>query len=205
MTRRLPHFLAAVTTAAAAAVFAVPAQAATRYVAPQGSGSARSAGSPCGSFGAGYRAARPGDVVEIRNGGYGKQTIPSLGRSAPAIELRAAPGASPVASGIDVDADYVTVRGLRSSSYLDIEGTTSDPVDHVTFINMHTHTHLLLGARDFLWKGGSIGPSFNDKASMIGGTPTSYHATYDGVLWHDATRNSEDVHMECLFAAGVQG
>src|SRR4051794_4978771 len=153
MTRRLPHFLVAVTTAAAAAVFAVPAQAATLHVAPQGSGSACSASRPCGSFGAGYRAARPGDVVEINGGSYGRQDIPSLRRSGPAVELRAAPGASPVAAGIDVEGDYVTLRGLRSSSYLDVQGSGSDPAEHVTFINMHTHTHLLLGARDFVWKG----------------------------------------------------
>jgi len=75
MTRRLQFLFAAVTTTATAVVFAVPAaQAGTLYVAPQGSGTGCSASAPCGSFGAAYRAASPGDVVEIRNGSYGKQT-----------------------------------------------------------------------------------------------------------------------------------
>jgi endonuclease YncB( thermonuclease family) len=206
MTRRLPSLIAAVTTAAAAAVFAVPAQAGTLYVAPNGGGGACSSGSPCGSLDAGYRAAHAGDVVVVRGGSYGRQEIPALGRSGPAIDLRAAPGASVVVSGIDVRADHVILRGMRSTSYLDVDsGNTSDPVEDVRFVNMDTKSHWINNARNFVWSGGSIGPSFNEKASMIGGQPASRNLTYDGILWHDATRDDQGIHMECFYAASVQG
>jgi endonuclease YncB( thermonuclease family) len=194
--------------AVVAAILVLPASAvaAERYVSPSGSGGACSAAAPCGSFEAAYAVAQPGDVVIVAGGTYPRQVVPSPGKPAPAIEFRAADGASVVAAGIDVRADNVVMRGMRSSSYLDLDSSNAaDPIENVRFVNMHTNTHLLLNARDFVWQGGSIGPSFNEKASMIGGSPPSYRATYDSVLWHDATRNSADVHMECFYVTGIQG
>lgn len=181
-------------------------EAATLYVAPSGAGTACSAASPCGSVETAYRAAVPGDVVEVAAGSYGEQTVPALGDPAPAIEIRGSEGATPVVAGLNVRADHVIVRGLRSSSYADVDsGNSADPVENVSFVDVSAATHWLGGTRNFTWTRGSIGPAFNTKISMIGGTPTSYDVTYDGVLWHDATRDSRDVHTECLLAAGVQG
>lgn len=197
-------------TAVAAVTFLVvrpgPADAADFYIAPSGGGTACSASSPCGSLDAAYRAAAPGDVVEVGGGSYGKQEVPALGRPGPAIEFRPAQGASVVFNGVDVRADWVTLRGMRSSAYLDVAPKApTDPIEHVRFFDMHAKTHFLNNARDFVWTRGSIGPSLNDKVSMIGGAPVSQNLTYDGVLWHDAERTDAGVHMECLFAASVQG
>jgi endonuclease YncB( thermonuclease family) len=195
------------TTVAAAAVVAVPglAEAATRYVAPGGRGGACSSGAPCGSFDAAYRAANPGDVIEVRGGSYGEQNVPSLGRGNPAIEFRPASGAGVTMAGLNVRADHVVLRGMHSSAQLDVADDENDPVVDVHLVNMHTRTHFINNAQSFVWSGGSIGPSFNDKASMVGGHPASRNLTYDGVYWHDATRNAQDVHMECFYVASVQG
>ncbi|WP_211233057.1 choice-of-anchor Q domain-containing protein [Solirubrobacter soli] len=108
--------------------------------------------------------------------------------------------------GLDIKADNVILRGMSSTSYLTVDsGNAADPVENVRLYDMHTATHFLLGVKHFVWKRGSIGPSVDEKASMIGGTPTSYDITYDHVTWHDATRTSGDVHTECLLALGVQG
>jgi hypothetical protein len=182
------------------------ASAETRYVAPAGSDQAPcTVVAPCATFERAYRQAAPGDSVEIAGGSYGHQTIPSLGRPAPRITFRPALGASVTVSGLDVTADHVTVRDVTSQGYMAVEGRTEDTVDDLQLYNVHAAKHWLAGSRDFLWKGGSIGPSHDDKASMIAGTPTSYRATYDGVLWHDATRSNASVHTECLMALGVQG
>jgi endonuclease YncB( thermonuclease family) len=205
---RLLILLALTTAIAVTFLIARPhsADAADFYVAPSGAGSTCSADQPCGSLDAAYRAAKPGDVVEVRGGTYAKQAIPALGRPAPAVEFRSAPGASVIFSGLDVRADWIRLRGMTSSAYLDVDSRNpADPVEHVEFIAMRTKTHFINGAHDFTWTGGSIGPSHNEKASMIGSQPVSMRLTYDHVLWHDATRDDAGVHMECLYADGVQG
>src|SRR4051794_3059104 len=207
MTRLL--VLLALTTAVAVGFLTArpsSAEAANLFVSASGQGSACSAAHPCGSLETAYRAASPGDVVQVAGGSYGPQVVPSLGRPAPAIEFRSAPGASVVFDGLDVRGDWVTLRGMRSSTYLDLDPKgSSDPIEHVHFIDMHTKTHYAGNARDFVWTRGSIGPSHNEKASFIGATPVSRRLTYDGVLWHDAVRDDASVHMECLYAASVQG
>jgi hypothetical protein len=183
------------------------AEAATLHVAPSGSDAGRCAASaPCRTFYRAYRAASPGDVVQVAGGSYGSETIPALGRSGRAIEFRPARGAAVRLAGLAVRADRVVVRRMRVADWLSIDSkSATDPVERVKLVNMHTSKHWLNNARDFVWRGGSIGPSFNEKASMIGGQPASRRLTYDGILWHDATRNNSGVHMECFYVASVQG
>jgi hypothetical protein len=195
-------------TAAATLAVAAPAAAATRYVSASGSDRAactRSA--PCASLERAYRSASPGDAVEVAGGAYGSQLIPSLGRSAPAIVFRPAGAREVTVAGLLVQADHVVVRGLRSTTgWFSVDSRNpADPVEHVRFRGMHARGHWLNNARDFVWKGGSIGPWHNEKLSMIGGRPASRRITYDRVRWHDATRDSGQVHTECFLVASVQG
>jgi hypothetical protein len=107
--------------------------------------------------------------------------------------------------GLDIKADHVVLRGIRSS-YVNLDsGDPADIVDDVRLYDVHTRTHFMRGASDFRWEGGSIGPSHDAKASMIAGTPPSRRVTYDRVTWHDATRSDTSIHTECLIALGVQG
>jgi hypothetical protein len=183
------------------------AAAATLFVSSSGSdGGSCSVSVPCRSFDRAYRVASAGDVVQVAGGSYGSESVPALGRSGAAVEFRPAAGAQVTLAGLAVRADDVVVRGMRVQNWISVDsGNTSDPVERVKLFDMHSSRHWLNNARDFLWKGGSIGPSFNDKASMIGGQPASHRITYDGILWHDATRDDRNVHMECLYVASVQG
>ena len=183
------------------------ASAATLYVSTSGSDSAAcTSAAPCKSFDRAYRQAAPGDVVQVAAGTYGGQSIPSLGRPAPDIEFKPAAGATVSMSSLSLNADNFIMRGMSVGGWLDVDtGNTSDFIDNLKLYDMSAKQHWMQGARNFLWKGGSIGPSFNDKASMIGDTPASSNITYDNVYWHDATRNDQNIHMECLWAGSVQG
>ncbi len=183
------------------------AEAATLHVSPSGSDAGScTASAPCRTFERAYRVASPGDVVQVAGGSYGSEAIPALGRSGADIEFKAAPGADVRLAGLAVRADDVVVRGMAVADWLSVETKdASDPVERVKLYDMHTSKHWINNARDFLWRGGSIGPAFNEKASMIGGQPASRRLTYDGILWHDATRDSNAVHMECFYVASVQG
>ena len=180
------------------------AEGATRQVAPNGSGSACTAAAPCGSFDAAYRAAAPGDVVEVAPGSYSAQRIPALGKPGPDVEFRSASGGVSLGN-LEVLADHVTIRGMSTGAAEVGSVTANDPVEGVTFVNVDAGTHWLSNGRDFTWNGGSIGPRVDKQIAFIGGNPASYRTTYDGVLFHDATRTSANVHTECLFAMGVQG
>jgi hypothetical protein len=189
---------------------AVPAgkqrpEAPDRYVTSGGTGISCTKRDPCGSLEAAYTAARAGDIVEVAPGRYPQQVVPVLPKPGDRITFRAA-GRGVILHGLDIKADHVALRGMRVSTALDVNsGDPADPVEGVRLYDMHTSTHFILGAKNFAWKGGSIGPSVDAKASMIGGTPASYRLTYDRVTWHDSTRTSGDVHTECLLALGVQG
>ncbi len=178
----------------------------TRYVAPGGDGPKCERSDPCGSIEAAYKLAKPGERVEVTAGAYGPQVIPALGHARPRIEVRAARRARVSVAGLEIRADHVVLRGIDSSDYLNVDSTLpDDPVEDVTLVGVRTATHVLVGTRNFTWRGGSIGPKLDDKLSFIAGRPTNYRATYDRVTWHDATRTSGDVHTECLMVLGVQG
>jgi endonuclease YncB( thermonuclease family) len=195
----------AITLAAAMTFAAAPvAGAATRYVASGGTGSACSQQAPCGSFEAGYRSASPGDVVQIAAGSYHDEKLPDLGRSGPPITLEG-PGRARV-SDLVINADHLRIHGVDSTGWVDIQPAGSNPVQDVALFSVTAHNHWLSGVRDFLWKGGALGPSHDAKISMIGGgTPTSANITYDDITWHDATRSAASVHTECLLALGIDG
>ena len=60
-------------------------------------------------------------------------------------------------------------------------------------------------ARNLLVKGGSYGGNQNGPTVQTGGTPASTNLTFDGVEFHDAVATNDTVHMECIWAGGVQG
>jgi hypothetical protein len=92
------------------------AEAATLHVAPGGTGNCTSA-SPCGSFGVAEATAQPGDVVEVRDGTYGHQTLVVNRAAGPAVVFREAAGARVILGGLSVDgADWLTFNGFETST-----------------------------------------------------------------------------------------
>ena len=127
------------------------------------SGSARrplcTRAAPCRSFNRAYRAARPGQVVELTGGSYGRQLIlpdPRKGSGADVVfpQARGTNRKSPWDDQLTVDARPVTLSGFR----LNGDWRTDEQTRDVTFRNVtvaggHLHQIAQQGIRVI---GGSI-------------------------------------------------
>ncbi len=139
-------------------------------VAPQGhdSGSCGSATSPCASLGGAYRAAEPGDTVEVRSGTYGQQTIEGAKSSGRQIIFRPAPGARVrFTATIYVFASHLTlehlsVQDVTVGNYDQTEGRPNPT--GVRLLDLSGRNFQIDSATDVTVKGGSWGP-----ASACGG------------------------------------
>jgi hypothetical protein len=167
-------FFAAVLAIALFLALAAPgsALAGTRYVAPSGLdvGGCLTAILPCRSFNAAYRAARPGDVVEVAGGTYGAQTIvnDSSKAAGPNIVFRPALGATVTVNGsINVWASYLTLQNMTAVD-VDIrpEDNPRNPttVTSVSLENISGRNFNIFSATKVSVLGGEFGP-----ASACGG------------------------------------
>jgi hypothetical protein len=204
--------LFAVLGCAAAAGVRVPSSAgATRSilaVSPNGS-DARSCtrSAPCRSLNRAYRAARPGQVVELAAGSYGRQLIlpDARKRSSADVVFRPAPGAAVrMVDQLTVDASHVTLSGFR----LDGDWRTDRQTHDVTFRNLTVNGGIFVNSSSGIRViGGSVGGIIDSKP-QIGAWPPGTRATnilIDGVTFHDITRSGAGVHVECLLVAGIDG
>jgi hypothetical protein len=194
----------AVLAAVLAAALTSPAGAlaATRYISPSGadSGACTSASAPCRSFGHAYRQSAPGDVVEMAGGQYGSQTIPAVsGRGGPAVTFQAAPGAQPVLGELNVSGSYVSVRDVVTSS-VDLNGARG-----VEIVRAQGRQMNMQDVHDVAIIGGAYGGNQDVPTVQIAGSPASSNIAFDGVDFHDAVATNSSVHMECIWAGGVQG
>jgi hypothetical protein len=170
--------------------------AALRKVAPQGADSGSCAASACASVAYATERADSGDVIELASGDYGAQQVTESG-----VELRAAKGASAAVQEIDVKSSNVTLRDLTASN-IDIAG--SGPINNVTLINMSANHMYMRDVHDVSVLGGSFGANQDEPTVLIDGQPASTGITFDGVDFHDAVATNSTVHMECIWAGGVQ-
>jgi hypothetical protein len=196
---RLPMTAAVVT-----ATLSLPAaaQAADRYVAPNGSdGAACTQAAPCASAGRAFQVAAAGQTVELAAGSYGGQNIPAVSRSGAPVTIQPAPGAQVSFSGLNVSGSHVVVANI-ATGFVDIEGGTISDVKVVNgsgggvFIGGGTNGISIVG--------GSYGGSENVAPVKIQGSPAPTGVTFDGVVIHDAVRTDESAHLECMYAADVQ-
>ncbi len=183
-------------------VLAAPAVAsADRFVAPGGGGGACTAQAPCGTFDAAYRAAAPGEVVQVAAGSYGSQQIPAgVAKSAPAVVFQPAGGAVTIGS-LNVFGSHVDVRDI-ATGFVDVENGASD----LTVRNgAGTGIFIGGGSRDVAFLGGSFGAGDpNVSPVKVQGSPAPDGITFDGVVFHDAVRTVDGAHLECVYAADVQ-
>jgi hypothetical protein len=193
-----------------------PADAADVFVAPGGSDAgpcARTA--PCASFDRAYRAALPGQVVEVAGGRYPEQTIgEDASKLDPAdVVLRPAPGAAVVADAIAVKGDHVTVRGMATAFTASpgggpVQGGVSADRDSedVTLEDLDAG-HVFIAGDHVRVLGGDFGPTVDEvsKVSGSGAQPDRppRDVVIDGATFHDYLREHE--HMECLVIAGADG
>ena len=186
---------------------APPAGDAHHFVSPGGSdGAGCTAAAPCRSFDRAYRVARPGEVVEVAGGTYGRQTIDKdSSKTSPAdVVFRPAAGASVVLDELSVRGSHVEIRNMR----LVTDGAVgSNPIDtrDVTLRNVSGRS-LFLRADDTRIVGGSFG-GFNACSS---GAPEDGIKLWsdssrgadgivlDGVRVHDVRRTGCDIHSDCI-------
>lgn len=167
--------------------------------------------SPCRSLGRAYRAARPGQVVEVAGGSYPSQAISSDGsKSSSDVVFRPAAGASvrigAGTTGLDVRASHVTVTGF------DLDWWSVSGAD-VTMRRIDGRSFYIDG-RDVLVDGGDYGP-YEPPCQPGSQYPEHDNPTVStsaggivirGAVFHDMTnRNCVASHMDCLQVAQVNG
>lgn len=198
----------AVPTGAGGTTTAVPA--ATLYVSPDGSDSGVCRReTPCRTFDRAYRAARPGEMIELAGGTYPSQTIAvdATKSSARDVLFRPARGAA-----VDVASDGLTVFG-RHIEFRDLRvsgGWHAKPgSDDLTFRRVRSKDLFITSASNIRVLGGSIGPTVDYDPQIKPNSPTSpvpRNILIDGVYFHDMTLSpGSDSHVECLQVAEVDG
>lgn len=171
------------------------------FVSPRGSDAAPcSQARPCAGLDRAYGLARPGTVVYLAGGRYGKQTIEQRGRrSGPAVSFRPRAGAKVVVSGT------LTIRASR----LEFRGLTLDDLElpreasHVTFRNVRDHGIWMEGPSDISYLGGEITCGTCPFHSHLDdGGPPDYRPPrrilFDHVFFHDWQAADPGQHTECL-------
>ena len=192
-----------VVACAGAALATASASAATRFVSAGGAdaGSCDSRVAPCRSFSYAYRQSAAGDVVEVAGGSYPAQTVPPVaGRSGAPVDFRAT-GAVSLAD-LDISGDHVVVQGI-STPVIDVDD--GDGVRDVTVIGARASRLWIQNAHGLHVIGGSYGDNKDTPTVQIAGEPASSNLTFDSVDFHDAVATNSSVHMECIWAGGVQG
>jgi hypothetical protein len=197
---------------------AAGASAATLHVSPGGSGGRCTAAAPCGSLASAYRAASPGDVVEVAAGSYGSQSVskdPGKPRGSARVVFRARGAVTmPEFTTRANDVTYVgfrlptpygvaTVRGGRNVTLARFRAAkpyiwgpesssgTADTLENVTI------------------KGGNFGPHISCGGGFqITRDGPPRNITIDGARFHDFRVDSScsSAHLDCLHSFnGIQG
>lgn len=176
----------------------------------------------CSSFSAAHSAASAGDLVLVKGGVYGSQTI-SANKGAPAVVFREAIGETVNvdnnAGAWDLNADLTIGGGAGFVTFenMHIEdvyatGCASDKTA-ATFRDMDLEYINLQRTVDFSFVGGDIGPTYAnatqfDAHPLINdcglGRTSNQGLLFDGVYFHDAGWDGQQ-HTECLLVTGVDG
>lgn len=169
-----------------------------------------SAAAPCQSFDRAYRAARPGQVVEVAAGTYPGQRVGIDAAKPPTAEMpnvvfRPAAGAAVSLSGsLTVTGSHVEFHDMAMSDWYAGQNTSSIPqTSQTAFLGFYgiTAQSFVVHASNVNVVGGSYGP-VRDAASVISDCYqcdySPQHVTVDGVYFHDYVRVTPGIHMECL-------
>jgi hypothetical protein len=199
--------LAGLVAVIAALTSASPGVAATRYVAPGGSGTGCTRAAPCGDFDAAYDRARPGDLIRAAGGTYsGSEWITGRKRSRLRIVIARTPGASVRVTGaFTVRADYVTVRGIHARLGWGIDNSNpANPILGVRLKNVSGRNVFIQNARNPVVAGSDFGPFPDHEVGLVGTWPVSYNVTFAGNRFHDTRPTDNTAHVECIEANNVQ-
>ncbi|MCW3015522.1 MAG: hypothetical protein JWO02_2614, partial [Solirubrobacterales bacterium] len=179
----------------AVAAHASVGQAATRYVAPSGSGSACTVGAPCASWNSAYAAAAPGDTVEVAAGTYPSQTFTAANKTSGAQVSFVPSGGTVTVGTLNIWRSRIAVSNMKVQDVTIRKEDVGTPpaVSNVTITNLDGRNFNIFDATDVSIIGGDWGPASscggpygggNNSLRRIAGTvPT--HILIDGVRVHD--------------------
>lgn len=178
------------------------------FVAPTGSDAGPcTRAAPCATFDRAYRAAGPGQVVELAAGSYPEQTVrPDPTKTSPLdVVFRPAAGAAvSVEEGLTVDGSHITFQGFTVNG----DWLTDQVTNDVTFRNLVVNGAIFINSSTSISViGGSVG-GIQDYKPQFGAWPPGTHSTnilVDGVTFHDITRTDPAIHVECLLVGGIDG
>ena len=177
----------------------------SRFIAPDGSDSGLcTRAAPCASFDRAYHLAKPGQLIEVRGGSYGGQSITGDPSKAggPAVLFRPAPGqTAELTDAFWVYAQNVTFESAKGRfqfrGWFARRGS-----DRVTFRNVHTGVFLCGGATNLTVTGGEVGPwtstegAEDTQLTTDDGVPCT-NVTIRNVFFHDM-HPSGGSHTDCL-------
>jgi hypothetical protein len=171
------------------------------------------AAAPCASLARGYRAARPGQIVQLAAGAYPYQNIVGdpAKTSANDVLIQPAPGAAVTISGLDIGASHLTVKNVAVTA-LTAVGYGTAPTD-VTLQNIDGENFNVYGGASFItFKGGDWGPTtcydghsgglceaVVAAGSVNGVTMLPHDIVFDGIYIHDYQTTSTAYHVTCMF------
>ena len=225
MRRR--ELIGVIVVAAAVVVIGMsePADAATRnpsvFVAPNGNDarSCKRRRAPCRTFNRAYRAARPGQVVQVAGGRYPGQTIRGVrGRRGPKVVFRPAPRARVVLGGLTFrGADFITVQGMRTAAKRSEPGRgnrhgifVGPGSRYIKLRRMRAGSVSTWKADHVAVKGGSYGPCHAvwGTENVCGNSrlDVSTNVRINRALFHDYRFDEScfhgDCHWECMYING---
>jgi hypothetical protein len=205
-----------VAAAATRAANAIHAATTTVFVSPTGSdrdGCTRAA--PCATFNRAYRAAQPGDVVQVAGGTYPEQELDADSRktSSDHVVFRPAAGATVIVNGVLRLGDG---NGTPAASHVTLESIQATviqafhPARDVTWTNITARNFYVRGVQELRVKGGSFGPCTssvdpcaNNKIDLASPPEQpNNNITIDGTLFHDFRIGNPGDHFECMFLFG---
>jgi hypothetical protein len=159
---------------------------------------------PCRSFNRAYRAAVPGQTVEVAAGEYSAQAVqPDDAKSGEDdVVFTPAPGASVELADLEVQgADHLTFEKMRTAHWAAGPGTVD-----VTFRELDVGEFYIwgVGTERISIIGGDYGPSVAPNVPKIMTGPPK-DILIDGARFHDIKSTDPRYHVECLNVWGGQG
>lgn len=177
----------------------------------------------CSSLAAAHTAASAGDLVLVKGGTYGAQTL-TADKGSPHVVFQEASGETvdidQNTGSFDITSDLKVSPGAGNVTFKDMHAEAFYADDctgaktSVTLVNMDLEYINLQRAIDFSFIGGDIGPTHadavNDAHPLVndcGGATSNLNRglLFDGVLFHDATTDGPSFHTECLLVTGADG
>jgi len=189
------------------AACAPSAGAADLYVSPSGSdGGPCSRTAPCQSFNRAYTVATGGQLVEVAGGSYGGQDIPNdPSKTAGVVTFAPAAGATVSAGWLRVMGDHVEIRSMRVSGW-----TLREGADDITLrdVDADEQGWWIRSASNVRVIGGDLGPVTDLSPEVSAAWESDVPARnilFDGVTFHDAVKQADDAHVDCLTVGDVEG